>query len=106
MPLETSTAPTRGYLQYDGDMDDEGDRAPSPSKLLRTLSSSTSNNAMNRSWRDHRNALESELERVEKELDETKILLDAERGKVEDFCAEVVDVTFITGVTEVFLGAA
>ena len=72
------------HVQYDGDMDDEEDRAPSPSKLLRTLSSSTSNNAVNRSWRDHRNALESELERVEKELDECKILLEAERSKVEE----------------------
>ncbi|GMH58550.1 hypothetical protein TrST_g7197 [Triparma strigata] len=81
------------HVHYDNDMEeagraspDQGGRSPSPAKLLRSLSSSTgggAGNPMSRSWRDHRNALESELERAERELDETKALLDSERDRTE-----------------------
>ncbi|GMH57858.1 hypothetical protein TL16_g02484 [Triparma laevis f. inornata] len=87
------------HVHYDNDMEEEANgggraspdmrgRSPSPAKLVRSLSSSTGGggvgNPMSRSWRDHRNALESELERAERELDETRALLESERERTEE----------------------
>ncbi|GMI39184.1 hypothetical protein TrCOL_g10444 [Triparma columacea] len=77
------------HVQYEEEhKDDQEHSSASPNAKDATIfgrsrNLSTSSNPMSRSWRDHRNALESELERCERELEETKHLLESERSSVE-----------------------
>jgi len=73
------------HIQYEEEhKDDDVIQSLSPVNApTRSKNLSTSSNPMSRSWRDHRNALESDLERCERELEETKHLLESEKSTVD-----------------------
>ena len=69
------------HVQYEEEHKDDQEQvaaaaAASPTSkdaaMGRSRNLSMSSNPMSRSWRDHRNALESELERCERELEEVR----------------------------------